>query len=117
MDNLTNILAFLTLLAFFIGLIKNITTKTILAILIAITVLVVTIAKNKQDSKSADESKKKSEASDSVIASISVKLDSSISYIIKVDSLGVKRDSVRNTPVVTKKFVNYINYVKELNQH
>jgi hypothetical protein len=117
MSNLTNILAFLTLGGFLVGLIKNAMAKIVLGILLAIIVLFVTIRKNGQDSEAMYTANKKFEHSDSIIATISVKLDTANSYIRKVDSLGVIRDLVRNQPSLSPKIVNYIKYVKELNQH
>jgi hypothetical protein len=37
-------------------------------------------------------------------------------YLQKLDSIGIKRDTVSNNPIITKNFINYIDKVEMMNQ-
>lgn len=48
---------------------------------------------------------------------ISSKLDTANVYIKRLDSMGVKRDSIRNIPIITKYFINNIGHIEYMEQH
>jgi hypothetical protein len=37
-------------------------------------------------------------------------------YLQKLDSFGIKRDTVSNNPIITKNFINYIDQIETMNQ-
>lgn len=42
---------------------------------------------------------------------------STLVYLQRIDSIGIKRDTLSNKPIITKRFVNYIDHVGILNQY
>ena len=57
---------------------------------------------------------------DSLITSnkdLSISVEKINQYLNVLDSIGIKRDTLRNLPIISPKFYNKIEYVKELNQY
>jgi hypothetical protein len=94
-----------------------------LTIVIAIIVLPITCKKNRTDSKNETDAKKSTDSLTNIVsglrnsnADITKKLDENTIYLKRLDSIGIKRDSIRNQPIINKAIVNYIDRVNTLNQ-
>ncbi len=97
--------------------------KIVLSILLGGIILFITIKKNSQDSI---KERKESNKVDSLTINISYlrkenknvsnKLDLTHIYLKRLDSIGIKRDSIRNQPIIQKSIVNYIDKVNNIYQ-
>lgn len=128
---LTDVLAFLTLISLALqfwkvkeGGIKQNWKKIVVTLVIGVMVFFVTLSKNGQDRNAAKLSSAKDSTvrglldsvskSNVIIASKVDKIDTLYQYIRTLDSLGIKRDSINNKPIITKNFTNNFRKVDKL---
>lgn len=131
LTNLLAVLAFTSLMLSFWktkegGFKKNLW-KIFITSLVGLAVLIITFSKNSQDANSVKLSDSRADSvrilidtikNSSVIIEGKVqKIDTLQKYLRKLDSLGIKRDSINNLPIVTKNFTNNIRSVETLNQY
>jgi hypothetical protein len=97
--------------------------KAVILIAAGVAISVVTIMKNGADAASAniqtkniDSLRDKIDDLHSLNIGANAKLVSIDLYLEKLESMGIKRDSIKNTPIITKQFINYIGSVGTLNQ-
>jgi len=114
--------SFLAIIVIFIGFIavpeiRKKAINWIVAAVICCVLLFLGIDKINRDDKKDQLQQGKIDALENSNKSISSSLDILTVYIKRVDSLGIKRDSINNQPIITKHFINYIGKVGTLNQY
>lgn len=130
-QNLNNAITVLGFIAFalpFIMGLKNPTWIKLAAksslIIVGLLVMILSIIKNNKDTIKDTATKNEKDSLNSKILIIqdgnkliSSKLDTANVYIKRLDSMGVKRDSIRNIPIITKYFINNIGHIEYMEQH
>lgn len=103
---------------------RKITFKGMFLLVVGLGVMLATLKKSTYDEEYASTNKQNIQNLNDSLASLTksnrkllIKLDTANAFLKKLEILGVKRDSIKNTPIITKTFTNNIGSVGTINQY